>query len=268
MNRLKIAAIQMNSTTKWQHNLNTAHNLIKQASQEGAKLIVLPEFFIRIGDNTIDEFLDIIEEIGIGIIQQTLQGIAKECNVHIVAGTIPIKSKVTGKCYNTTIVYNPNGDMLCYYNKVHLFRLNHHKQQIDEENIFTHGEDIVTFNIADFSFGLSICYDLRFPELFREMAGVDAIILPAAFTYYTGQSHWEVLLRARAIENQCYVVASAQTGRHETGRQTFGHSMIIDPWGNIETVLKDGEGFIVSELNKQLIEKVRTELPALQHRKL
>ncbi len=268
MTSLKVAAIQMTSTTHWKNNLDTAIDLIRQASKKGAKLIVLPEFFIRIGGQQHIEFTEIIEEIGIGKIQEALKKIAKECKIYLVAGTIPIKSKGNNKCYNTTIVYDHNGEMLCYYHKVHLFRLDKKEESIDESNFFMSGEDIVTFNIDDFSFGLSICYDLRFPELFREMAGVDAIILPAAFTHYTGKDHWEVLLRARAIENQCYVIASAQSGIHEAGRHTFGHSMIIDPWGKINSVLKDGEGFIISELNKEIIKEIRLTLPALQHKKL
>ena len=268
MNKIKVASIQMTSTSKWQDNLNTAIELIKQARQHGAKLVVLPEFFIRIGDNKHADFMNIVEEIGKGAIQEALKNIVRECKIYLVAGTIPIKSKVTNKCYNTTIVYNPEGEVMCYYNKVHLFKLENQEHKIDESSTFDSGKDIVTFSIDDFSFGLSICYDLRFPELFREMAGVDAMILPAAFTHYTGKSHWEILLRARAIENQCYMIASAQTGIHESGRHTFGHSMIIDPWGTIMEVLPDGEGYIIDELDKSVVDKVRKELPALQHIKI
>jgi predicted amidohydrolase len=268
MDTLKVAAIQMTSTTKWQQNLDTAISLIQKATQAGAKLIVLPEFFIRVGESRDKDFLDIIEEIGIGKTQSKLKAVAKEYQIYLVAGTIPIKTKGNNKCYNTTIVYDPQGEMMCYYHKIHLFRFDGLEQKIDESDLFLSGEDIVTFNIDNFSFGLSICYDLRFPELFREMSGVDAIIIPAAFLKKTGEAHWEILLRARAIENQCYVIASAQTGLHENKRQTFGHSMIIDPWGIIKTTLKYGEGFIIHEMNKTTINKVRADLPALQHRKL
>ena len=268
INSLKVAAIQMTSTTNWRTNLDVAITLIKEASEKEARLVVLPEFFIRIGNQQHIEFNEIVEEIGVGKIQEALRKIARECKIYLVAGTMPIKAKGNSKCYNTTIVYNPDGEMICYYHKLHLFRLDKKEENIDESAIFMSGEDIVTFNIDNFSFGLSICYDLRFPELFREMAGVDAIVLPAAFTHYTGQAHWEVLLRARAIENQCYVIASAQSGIHETGRHTFGHSMIIEPWGKINSVLKDGQGFIISDINKEVIKEIRTLIPALQHKKL
>lgn len=267
MNKLRIATIQMTSTKNWKYNLEKAADIVCEASNAGAKLVVLPEFFIRIDDNREDNFYEIVEEIGVGKIQDTLRDIARKYKIFLVAGTIPIKAKASGKCYNTTIVYSPTGDIVCYYNKIHLFALNNKEHSVNESNYFEHGGDISTFNIGNFSFGLSICYDLRFPELFREMAGVDAIILPAAFFYYTGKAHWEILLRARAIENQCYVIASAQSGIHENGRHTFGHSMIVDPWGEIKAILEDGEGFVLSEIDKTVIDKTRTELPALQHRK-
>ncbi|MFN8769937.1 MAG: carbon-nitrogen hydrolase family protein [Neisseriaceae bacterium] len=267
MDNLVVATIQMTSSKQWQDNLNTAIDLIQQASNAGAQLVVLPEFFIRISDPNEDNFFEIVEEIGIGKIQDRLKNSARQNNIYLVAGTIPIRSKVSGKYYNTTIVYGPNGDMLCYYKKVHLFSLYNQEHNIDESRLFESGNDVTTFNIGQFSFGLSICYDLRFPELFREMAGVDSIIIPAAFTYYTGKAHWEVLLRARAIENQCYVIASAQSGIHDNGRRTFGHSMIIDPWGMIKAILEEGTGFVLGEINKQEIERIRSELPALQHMK-
>jgi nitrilase len=268
MTKLKVAAIQMTSTPNWQENLATAGKLVGDAATNGAQLIVLPEFFIRIGNSSLDYMLEIAEEIGVGKIQDYLKNLAAKYNVFLVAGTIPIRSKSTKKCYNTTIVYNNLGEIICYYNKVHLFKIDHLQHQIDESSYFQHGKDIVTFNYGKFSFGLAICYDLRFPELFREMTGVDAIIIPAAFTYYTGQFHWEVLLRARAIENQCYVIAAAQTGTHQNGRQTFGHSMIIDPWGNVDEVLADGEGAAIATIDKNRIEQIRSELPALQNRQL
>ncbi|MFN7095695.1 MAG: nitrilase-related carbon-nitrogen hydrolase, partial [Burkholderiales bacterium] len=133
---------------------------------------------------------------------------------------------------------------------------------------FQCGTEVVTFSIGNFTFGLTICYDLRFPELFRKMAGVDAVILPAAFIHHTGKDHWEVLLRARAIENQCYVIAASQGGIHDSGRHTFGHSMLINPWGAITSIIKDGEGIIMGKLEKQIIKQIRTQLPALEHRRV
>jgi len=268
MHKLQVAVIQMTSSLNWQENLATASELVHQATKDGAKLVVLPEFFISIGNGSGENMLELAENLGVGKIQEHLKHLAQQCNICLVAGTVPIRSKNSKKYYNTTIVYNNLGEMICYYNKVHLFKIDHAEHKIDESKYFEHGKDIVTFNYNNFSFGLAICYDLRFPELFREMVGVDAIIVPAAFTYYTGQFHWEVLLRARAIENQCYIIAAAQTGTHQSGRQTFGHSMIVDPWGDIKQVLPHGQGAVIATLDKERIETIRSELPALQNRQL
>jgi len=267
-NSLTVAAIQMVSVLDWQKNLDTAQNLIQQAAEKGAELVVLPEFFIRIANTQDTEFANITETLGIGKIQSQLALIAKTNHIYLVAGTIPIKCPTGGKCYNTTLVYNPDGLLICHYHKIHLFKFQDHKYHFDESLTFQSGSDVVTFTINGFCFGLTICYDLRFPELFRRMAGVDAIILPAAFVHHTGQAHWEILLRARAIENQCYVIASGQGGMHENGRHTFGHSMIVDPWGTIKAVLADGEGVILSKMEKREIEQIRKRLPALEHRSL
>lgn len=267
-NSLNVASVQMVSSSKWQTNLDDAARLVKAAATQGAELVVLPEFFIRIADNQDTEFSHLIEELGSGKIQERLSNIARENKVYLVAGTIPIKADGINKCFNTCIVYNSSGEQICFYNKIHLFKFDNGEHKFDEEVRFERGSEIATFKIRDFTFGLTICYDLRFPEMFRKMAGVDGIILPAAFVHHTGKAHWEVLLRARAIENQCYVIASGQGGIHDNGRHTFGHSMVIDPWGNINGILKDGEGVVMGRIEKKVIDEIRTQLPALQHRRL
>ena len=254
----------MVSGLNFKENLDQAEALIKEAANLGAKLAVLPEFFIRIAEARDTEFQKITEELGDGKIQKRLQKIAKENKIYLVAGTIPIKA--TEKCYNTSLVYDDTGKMLCHYHKIHLFKFSNSKLNFDEGATFKAGNEVVTFNIGEFKFGLAVCYDLRFPELFRKMKKVDAIILPAAFLHHTGQDHWEVLLKARAIENQCYVIASGQGGIHENGRHTFGHSMIIDPWGKILSLLKTGPGVINAVMSKDYIEKTRQQLPALDNR--
>jgi deaminated glutathione amidase len=263
---LSVASIQMVSGLNWRENLAQAEELIIKAANSGAKLAVLPEFFIRISEIKDDEFKSIIEPLGSGEIQNTLSKIAKDNNIHLVAGTIPIKADNDGKCYNTAIVYDNNGQMISHYHKIHLFKFENHQLKFNEGATFKNGCDVVKFKINNLTFGLSICYDLRFPELFRKMSGVDAIIIPAAFLHHTGQDHWEVLLRARAIENQCYVIASGQGGIHENGRHTFGHSMIIDPWGKIISVLESGSGIVNAVVDKEIISQIRTQLPALDNR--
>jgi nitrilase len=267
-NKLFIATIQMVSSSNWQQNLATAAKLVKEAANKGAKLAVLPEFFIRIADNQDTEFYNLIEPLGNGVVQESLSQMARENNIHLVGGTIPIQATTKNKCYNTCIVYSNTGDMICHYHKIHLFKFDNGEHKFDEEIRFTRGNQAQTFQIGEFNFGLTICYDLRFPELFRKMAGVDAIILPAAFVHHTGQAHWEVLLRARAIENQCYIIASGQGGMHDNGRHTFGHSMIINPWGTIESNLDNGEGIVYGTIDKETINRIRTQLPALNHRQL
>lgn len=267
-NNLKVAAVQMVSGTNWQANLDVAARLVALAASDGARVVVLPEFFIRIADTKDTEFLNIIESLGEGKIQTRLAQIARENQVYLVAGTIPIKVEGMCKCYNTCIVYNPHGEKVCHYHKIHLFKFDNGEQKFDEGVTFESGNEVVTFEIEGFTFGLTVCYDLRFPELFRKMAGVDGIILPAAFVHHTGKDHWEVLLRARAIENQCYVIASGQGGVHDNGRHTFGHSMVIDPWGKVDSVLANGEGVVVSLLEKSKIKLIRSQLPALDNRRL
>ena len=268
---LKIAAIQMISTPDVQENLNDASHLVSAATKDGAQVIVLPEYFCLMGMKDTDK-VAIKEILGAGPIQSRLANIAKENAVYLVAGSIPLVADDPNKVLNTTLVFNPDGICITQYDKIHLFGFATDQERYEESATISPGNKPGIFTIQidgnDWCFGLSICYDLRFPELYRAMGQVDCHIIPAAFTYTTGKDHWEILLRARAIENQCYLLASAQGGRHENQRRTWGHSMLIDPWGAVLSDLPDGPGFISGILSKVKLNEVRSKLPALKHRQL
>jgi len=267
---LKLAAIQMVSTASLEENLETASRLIKAAAQDGAKLAVLPEYFCIMGLKDTDK-VAIREPFGSGPIQTKLAAIAKENSVYLIAGTIPLEARDSNKVLNTTLVFNPDGQTIGRYDKIHLFGFQTSTERYQESETIEAGEKPgivkITIDDEDWTFGLSICYDLRFPELYRALGRVDCHIIPAAFTYTTGKDHWEILLRARAIENQCYVLASAQGGTHQNQRRTWGNSMLIDPWGSVLSTLPEGEGFISGVLSKDKLNEVRSKLPALAHRK-
>ena len=268
---LKIASIQMVSTPDLKENLEVASRLIKAASNNGAQLAVLPEYFCLMGLKDTDK-VQVREVPGAGPIQDHLAAIAKENNLYLVAGTIPLEAKEFNKVLNTTIVFNPKGEQVARYDKIHLFGFQTEKERYEESATIEAGNTpshlLLNINQVEWRLGLSICYDLRFPELYRALGEVDCHIIPAAFTYTTGKDHWEVLLRARAIENQCYVLSSAQGGTHINQRRTWGNSMLINPWGEILTNLPNGEGFITGILSKDKLKEVRSKLPALKHRKL
>ncbi len=268
---LKIAAIQMVSSASLQENLATADRLIKAATQDGAQLVVLPEYFCIMGLKDIDK-VRAREKLGSGPIQEELAAIAQANGIYLIAGTIPLEAKDPNKVLNTTLVFNPNGQRVARYDKIHLFGFQTNTERYQESETIEAGDQpsIVKINSsgAEWTFGLSICYDLRFPELYRALGQVDCHIIPAAFTYTTGKDHWEILLRARAIENQCYVLASAQGGIHQNQRRTWGNTMLIDPWGSVLSTLPEGEGFISGVLSKDKLNEVRSKLPALAHRKL
>jgi len=268
---IQIAAIQMVSTPVPEENIQTASRLIKTATEAGAQIAVLPEYFCLMGINDGDK-LKAREQLGKGPIQEALRSIAKSNSIHLVAGTIPLQASVNNKVLNTTLVFNPAGEQVGRYDKIHLFGFETEAEKYAEAETIESGNQPSTFDIningINWRFGLSICYDLRFPELYRSIGPVDCHIIPAAFTYTTGKDHWEILLRARAIENQCYVLASAQGGQHQNRRRTWGDSMLIDPWGTVLTHLPEGEGFISGILSKDKLNEVRSKLPALKHRKL
>ena len=268
---LKIAGIQMVSSASLQENLETARRLIKAAAHDGAQIAVLPEYFCIMGLKDTDK-VNIREKLGSGPIQEALSVLAKDSGIYLIAGTIPLEAKDPNKVLNTTLVFSPDGQRVGRYDKIHLFGFQTSTERYQESETIEAGEQpgIIKINIngTEWSFGLSICYDLRFPELYRALGQVDCHIIPAAFTYTTGKDHWEILLRARAIENQCYVLASAQGGVHQNQRRTWGNTMLIDPWGDVLANLPEGEGFISGVLSKDKLNEVRSKLPALAHRKL
>ncbi len=269
--QLQMASIQMVSTPKLEENLETAARLIKAASDCGSQLVVLPEYFCLMGLKDTDK-VSAREAAGSGPIQDRLAAIAEENNIYLVAGTIPLEAKETNKVLNTSLVFNPQGKQIARYDKIHLFGFQTDTERYEESETIAPGSQPsqfqLTINGVNWHFGLSICYDLRFPELYRMLGEVDCHIIPAAFTYTTGKEHWEILLRARAIENQCYVLSSAQGGVHINQRRTWGESMLIDPWGQILANLPQGQGFITGMLSKDKLKEVRSKLPALKHRRL
>ncbi|MCU6435521.1 carbon-nitrogen hydrolase family protein [Undibacterium sp. Jales W-56] len=264
---MNIAAIQMVSTPVPQENMATAERLLQQAASGGAKLILLPEYWPVMGLHELDK-LQLAEKPGQGPIQDFLATQAQRLGVWIIGGTIPLLSAQPDKVLNTTLVFNPQGESVARYDKIHLFGFTKGEESYEESRTITPGQQVVTFDAGFAKVGLSVCYDLRFPELYRAMGECSLLVVPAAFTHTTGQAHWEILLRARAIENQCYVLASAQGGTHINGRRTWGHSMLIDPWGKIIDMLDEGEGIVSGALDQLNIDAVRASLPALKHRKL
>lgn len=268
---MKVAAIQMVSGVSLERNLAQAHELLDQARHAGAELAVLPEYFCFMGERDADKLL-IAETPGLGKMQDFLADAARELGLWIVGGTVPLATDDPRHAANATLVYDPGGRCVARYDKIHLFRFHDGQQGYDEAAVLKAGERPVAFTLTDragvaWRVGLSVCYDLRFPELYRLLAA-DVLLVPAAFTHVTGQAHWEVLLRARAIENQAFVVASAQGGQHENGRQTWGQSMVIDPWGVVLAQQATGPGVVVAELDRERQLDVRRRLPALEHRRL
>ena len=272
---MKIAALQMVSAPDWPANRDTAARLIAQAAAAGAGLVLLPEYFCILGRRDTDK-LALAEAPGEGPIQAFLAAAAREHGLWLVGGTLPVRAPAEGQVLNRCCVYAPDGTEAAHYDKVHLFAFDNGRESYDEGRTLTAGREPVALqagplpNGQRLRLGLSICYDLRFPELYRALMDppCDLLCVPAAFTHTTGQAHWELLLRARAVENQCYVLAAAQGGTHPNGRRTWGHSMIVDPWGEVLDVLPEGEGFVMAELDPARIAQVRLQLPALQHRRL
>lgn len=262
----RVAAIQTVSSTSLEHNLDQADRQIALAAADGARLIALPEYFCLMGRNDRDK-VALGETLGHGPIQAFLSRQAKQHGVWLVGGTLPLASPDSARIYNTTLVFGPDGRVASRYDKIHLFGFRRGSEDYNESLTIRPGENAPqVFDAPCGRVGLAVCYDLRFPELFRAMGEVNLIVLPAAFTYTTGAAHWEILLRARAIENQCYVLAPAQGGEHENGRRTWGHSVLIDPWGEIVASLAQGPGFVAGSIQASRLTEVRQALPALKHR--
>lgn len=263
----RIAAVQMISGPRVADNLATAGRLIAEAVGQGAQLVALPEYFPIIGAADADR-VRAREEFGAGPIQSWLAETAQRHGIWIFAGSLPLTASSPDKMRNASLVFNPAGECVARYDKIHLFGFRKGDEAYDEASFIEPGDQIVAVDTPFGKVALSICYDLRFPELYRALAPVDLILVPAAFTETTGKAHWEILLRARAIENQCYVLAVGQGGRHENGRMTHGNSMIIDPWGEILDRKLKGPGVVITDLDHQCIADIRESLPALGHRKL
>ena len=265
---MKIAALQMVSTPEVERNLEVATGLIAEAAGAGAKLVALPEYFCFMGRADRDK-LAIAEAPGDGPIQRVLAAAARTHGVWVIGGTLPLQSSEPERVLNSNCVYAPDGSLAARYDKMHLFRYDNGRERYDEGRVLVAGSAPVAFDAGGLRVGLSVCYDLRFPELYRALMQppCDLLSVPSAFTHTTGMAHWELLLRARAVENQCYVIAPAQGGVHENGRRTWGHSMIVAPWGEVVAERAEGAGVVLAELDLERIASVRRQLPALEHRR-
>ena len=293
--KIRVAAVQMVSGPDVAANVEAAGRLVAQAAAQGAQVVLLPEYFCLISGNDRDKLG--IQEADAGELpgddtplQHFLSATARQHGITLLGGTVPLKSPKINKICNSLLVYGPDGKRLARYDKIHLFGFQRGEESYDESVAIHAGRTPVVVDVpvgaaaravarmgapggadenevASIRVGLAVCYDLRFPELFRQMAPLDLMVMPAAFTYTTGQAHWELLLRARAVEGQCWVLASGQGGTHPgSGRRTWGHSMLVDPWGEVCAVLPEGEGVVVADLDTERTAQVRESLPALRHR--
>jgi predicted amidohydrolase len=268
---MKVAALQMVSGLTLAGNLQVARALLQQASLAGCELAVLPEYFCLLGRKDTDK-LALRERPGAGRIQQFLADSARELGLWVVGGTLPMEAADDSHVRNTTLVYSPDGECAARYDKIHLFRFDNGSENYDEARVIEPGHEPAAFDLTardgqSWRIGLSVCYDLRFPELYRRLQA-DVLLVPSAFTHVTGQAHWETLLRARAIENLAYVVAPAQGGLHENGRRTWGHSMVVDPWGEVLAQQGEGAAVVAATLERSRLVQLRRQLPALEHRVL
>jgi len=267
----RVAAIQMASGPNVRANLTEAERLIGSAAGAGAELIVLPENFAIVGMHE-DDKVKVCEQQGAGIIQDFLSAQAKQHGIWLVGGTIPLETGNPQHIRAACLVFNDQGEQVARYDKIHLFdvQVPDSNETYNESETIESGDETVVVDTPFGRLGLAVCYDLRFPELFRQMAdeGVELIALPSAFTAVTGAAHWEPLVRARAIENLCYLIASAQGGYHVNGRETHGNSMIVDPWGRILDRQPSGSGFVIAEIDREKVDNIRKNFPALQHRKI
>lgn len=278
MRRATVAVVQMTSTTDVQSNLATAERLVRVAAERGASTILLPENLAFIGDGTREadrrrvEIAESFEAGSHGPILERMARLAGETKADLILGAVPEKAPGDpDRAFNTTVVVAPDGTVRARYRKIHLFDVSFEKgPDVQESRSIAPGDDPVVASLPDASVGLTICYDLRFPELFRRLAlsGAELFTVPAAFTLHTGKDHWAPLLAARAIENTAYVLAAAQWGTHAPGRTSWGKSMILDPWGQVLAACSEGEGVAVAELDPDLLRRVRRSLPTLTHVRL
>jgi len=286
----KIAAIQMVSVANIKENLQQAEDLVSFAAAQGAKFVVLPENFATFTMANLNE-IALAEQQGNGPLLAWAQRLSKKLDIWLVAGTLPLFSQPFSKSasenfvepdsgnatnkrrvYAASCLFSPNGELVCRYNKMHLFDVlvGDSQGRYCESEVFIAGDQPVSFQLPWAMLGLSVCYDLRFPELYRyyQRSGCDIVTVPSAFTEKTGEAHWQVLLQARAIENQCYIVAANQGGVHDTKRRTWGHSMIIDPWGEILDCCEKGPGVVFASVSSEKLTQVRQQMPVAEHRRL
>ena len=268
--RVLVASVQMVSTPRLEENLQRMRHWVEQAAARGAQLVLLPEYFCIMGAET--DKVRLREPHGLGPdspIQRALSQAAADSGVWLIGGTVPLADASPGHVRNSVLVYDPQGREAARYDKIHLFAFTRGQESYDEAKTITPGTQPVAVDTIAGRTALSVCYDLRFPELYRTLgaaAPLDLIVMPAAFTYTTGRAHWELLIRARAVENQCYVLASAQGGTHDNGRRTWGQSMLVDPWGEIVDQQAEGEGLVMGEVDHHRMREIRLNLPALDHR--
>ncbi len=265
-----MAAVQLISGPQVPDNLDEAGRQIAAAASAGAQLVVLPENFALMPLSDADR-LAAAEPDGKGPIQDFLAAQARQHHVWLVGGTIPLTAKTGNKVRAACLLFNDRGERVARYDKIHLFNVQlDNGEQYHESNSFEPGEEIVVAETPYGKLGLAVCYDLRFPELFRRMQeqGAEIFAVPAAFTAHTGKAHWEVLLRARAIENLVYVIAAAQGGRHANGRETHGDSMVVNPWGEVLARLAHGVGYVMADCDHARLQDLRKNLPSIHHRRL
>ncbi|QSE73374.1 carbon-nitrogen hydrolase family protein [Aeromonas media] len=267
MDSLRVAVIQMVSGDDLDHNLAQAEALLRQAAAEGAELALLPEYFYLMPADERAR-VALAAPVSSHPLLAWAQGLARELGLWLLAGTLPLASDEPGKMHNSSLLIDPQGELASRYDKLHLFGFCTGQEQYDEAATMSPGREVVSHPLPWGVLRLGICYDLRFPELFRLDPAPDFIALPAAFTHTTGLAHWALLLRARAVENLAFVLASAQGGEHPGGRRTFGHSMIIDPWGRVLAQVEEGQGLAIATLDLAAQRRVRSQLPALTHRKI
>ncbi|MDB5811651.1 MAG: acyltransferase [Betaproteobacteria bacterium] len=264
---VRVAAVQLASGPSVEANLNEAGRLVAMAAKRGAKLVALPEYFAIMGMHETDK-VKVREAEGAGPIQQFLADAAKKHKIWLVGGSVPLESSERNRVRNSCLVYDDKGKLVARYDKIHLFGFEMGDERYSEQRTIEPGREVKVIDSPFGRLGLSICYDLRFPELYRAMKDVDIILVPSAFTETTGKAHWETLIRARAIENLAYVIAPAQGGYHLNGRETHGDSMIVDPWGVVLDRLPRGSGIVMAGINPEYVQRLRTSLPALAHRTL
>jgi nitrilase len=265
---LRVAAVQMTSGGDVGENLAQAEPLIARAAAEGAKLVVLPEYFGIVGARASDK-VAVREVDGDGPQQAFLARLARTHRIQLVGGSVPLATPDPKRVRSALLVYGPDGARIARYDKIHLFAFARGDESYDESRTIEAGTEPVAFDAACGTIAASICYDLRFPELYRRFRDLAMILAPSAFTATTGAAHWDLLLRARAVENQCYLLAAAQAGTHPNGRRTFGHSALVDPWGRLVAERdEDTPGIVVGDVDPRRIDEVRSQLPALAHRRL